>query len=200
MQDGERPLDSIWLFWALLSVPFFVPVVRILAFGARGGLFFYWTGVASIVLMILALAVTPFRRLFPGAALGRWLLRRRRYIGVAAFAYAALHTVYWLQQAKWDRIVGSFTDVDIATGWVSLAIMTAMAVTSNDLSVRRLGPGWKSLQRWIYLGAPLGVLHYLLVSHFHLRLVVLYGGSLALVMALRLLVARKARGRVQGPL
>lgn len=200
MQDRARPLDGIWLFWVLLSVPFFVPVIRILAFGARGGLFFYWTGVASIVCMILALAVTPFRRLFPGAAPGRWLLRRRRHIGVAAFVYAALHTVYWLQQAKWGRIVGSFTEIDLVTGWVSLAILTAMAVTSNDLSVRRLGPGWKSLQRWVYLGAPLGVVHYLLVWNFRLRLVVLYGGTLALVMALRLLVARKPAGRVRGPL
>jgi methionine sulfoxide reductase heme-binding subunit len=200
MHENERLRDSTWFFWALLSLPFFIPVIRILAFGARGGLFFYWTGVASIVLTILALAVTPFRRFFPAAALGRWLLRRRRYIGVAAFAYAALHTVYWLQQAKWGRIVGSFMDIDLVTGWISLAIMTAMAITSNDLSVRRLGPGWKSLQRWIYLGAPLGVLHYLLVWDFRLRLVVLYGGSLALVMALRLLVARRTAGGVRGPL
>ena len=46
--------------------------------------------------MIIAMMATPLTLLLPGWRGPRWLTRRRRYLGVAAFAYALAHTLLYL--------------------------------------------------------------------------------------------------------
>src|SRR5688500_4703359 len=47
-------------------------------------------------LLLLTLAVTPLRLLFRKQKWTTWLVRRRRDLGVASFAYASSHTVIYL--------------------------------------------------------------------------------------------------------
>ena len=42
-----------------------------------------------IIVMIIAMMITPLTLLLLGWRFPRWLLLRRRYLGVAAFGYAA---------------------------------------------------------------------------------------------------------------
>lgn len=118
------------------------------------------TGALSALLFILALLATPLRRIWPGGAVALWLLRNRRYLGVASFGYAGLHTLFYLvDTGSAGHAIADLARLDIWSGWLSLLIMVPLALTSSNGWVRRLGPRWKSLQRGAYAAALLGFLH-----------------------------------------
>jgi sulfoxide reductase heme-binding subunit YedZ len=118
------------------------------------------TGALSAILFIMALLATPLRRIWPRGPVALWLVRNRRYLGVASFGYALLHTLFYLLDAgSAAKVLAQLPRLDIWSGWLSLLIMAPLALTSSDGWVRRLGPRWKSLQRWAYAAALLGLLH-----------------------------------------
>ena len=74
-------------------------------------------GSGPIWCLMAALAVSPLRRLFPRQAWTAWLLPRRRYLGVAAFAYALLHAaVYVLRLADLPRILAEALEAGCSRG------------------------------------------------------------------------------------
>ena len=160
-----RALDSYALLAALLAVPW-----AWLAFGYLTGRLFYGemvhaSGEWAIWCLMAALAVTPLRRIFPRQAWTAWLLPRRRYLGVAAFAYAALHgAVYVLRQGDLPRILAEALEAGLLTGWLAFAIFVPLALTSNDASARKLGKAWKQLHRAVYAAAVLSFAHWILVA------------------------------------
>lgn len=50
------------------------------------------------------------------------------------------------------------------TGWIAMFIFVALAVTSNNASVRALGKRWKSLHKLVYVAAILTFLHWILTA------------------------------------
>ncbi|MGR3762392.1 sulfite oxidase heme-binding subunit YedZ (plasmid) [Roseobacteraceae bacterium NS-SX3] len=183
----QRLAGNVWLFWGLLTLPFLWLVFDRLVLRAPGGQFFYWTGVIGVWLLLASLAVTPLRRLSGGAGWSRWLMKRRRHIGVAAFGYSLVHTLDWMRQASPGEFLHSFIEPLVLFGWIGLAVFLAMAATSNDWSVRRMGPDWKRLQRWVYLAAPLTLLHWFMAEHYRIKTVAVYSGILGLIVLLRAL-------------
>ena len=118
------------------------------------------TGALSAFLMIFALAATPWQRLLRGRWGGVWLVRNRRYLGVASFAYAALHTLFYVAaKGGLDPLLSDLPKIYIWTGWVSFLLLVPLALTSNNASVRRLRKRWKPLQRLVYAAAIIGLLH-----------------------------------------
>ena len=110
---------------------------------------------------IIAMLATPLMLLFKGWRGPRWLRKNRRYFGVAAFAYALAHTVFYLvDKATLERIVDELPRLYIWTGWLAFAIFIPLAVTSMDYFLRIMGPRWKSLQRWTYPAAVLTLVHW----------------------------------------
>ncbi len=78
------------------------------------------TGEWAARLLILALMITPLAMLFPGNAVIRWLRKNRRYFGVAAFAYAALHAIlYLIDKPSIGRILGELGSTSGPAGWPS---------------------------------------------------------------------------------
>lgn len=158
-------LRSRYFLFLLLAAPFVVMSVR---YGI-GSLFYgeviHASGEFSIRLMMLAMAATPLMLLYPGKSVPRWLLKNRRYLGVASFAYAALHTVVYLD--KTGFLVDVLADaalLEYATGWLATLLMALLAITSNDASVRWLKRRWKSLHRGVYFAAVAAFLHWVLVA------------------------------------
>nr|WP_247713690.1 ferric reductase-like transmembrane domain-containing protein [Qipengyuania sphaerica] len=112
-------------------------------------------------LLMLTLAVTPIRLLFRKAGWAIWLMRRRRDLGVASFAYAALHTGFYLWRKGWLALDASEIGQDfIIAGWLAFALFLPLALTSNDVSVRALKRSWKRLHRLVYPAAVLTFLHW----------------------------------------
>jgi methionine sulfoxide reductase heme-binding subunit len=111
--------------------------------------------------LLIALAATPLVLLLPGWRVPRWLVRNRRYFGVAAFLYGVIHLgAYLARGSDLATLLAQALQFDLATGWVAFLIMVPLAATSADYAVRRMGRNWKALQRWAYPAAVLTLLHW----------------------------------------
>jgi len=105
------------------------------------------SGEFSARFMIITMMITPLTMWLKSWCGPRWLMKRRRYLGVAAFGYALLHAVLYLLDTGIVAISsGKISKFYIWTGWLAFLIFVPLAITSTDGWVRRLGPKWKSLQ------------------------------------------------------
>ncbi len=186
-------LGSRYLVWTILSAPLLVFCWQYATGRLFYGEFIHITGDWSARLLILTLAVTPLRRLFPRQGWTTWLVRQRRYLGVATFAYAVPHLVaYLVKLADADRILSEGIEPGMLTGWIAMLIFTLLAITSNNSSVRALGIRWKLLHRLIYAGAVLTFLHWILLAFDPLQGYI-HAAVLAVIVALRFV--RRASSR-----
>ncbi len=121
-------------------------------------------GLWAIRLLLISLAVTPLRKLFHWPA----LIQARRMIGVAAFAYAAAHFgLYVVDQSFAFGTVASEIALRfyLTIGFAALLGLSALAATSTDGMLRRLGgKRWRRLHRLVYVIGLLGSIHYFLQS------------------------------------
>lgn len=116
-------------------------------------------------LLLLTLAVTPLRLAFRRARWTLWLMKRRRDLGVASFAYAAIHTaIYLVDKASLAVVLEQAAGWDLLTGWLALAIFLPLAITSNDRSMRAMKRGWKRLHRLVHPAAVLVFAHWALTA------------------------------------
>ena len=168
----RKILNSPYFIWALLALPS-VPMVLALTNDAAGPggkpateFLLHPTGEFSARFLIICMILTPMRMLFPASGFWRWMMKWRRYFGVGAFAYAAVHTVlYLVDLGSLQAIMGDALKLGIWTGWLAFFIFVPLAATSNNLSVRRMGPAWKRLQRWVYPAAVLTLAHWIFVHN-----------------------------------
>ena len=155
-------LNHPYAFWALLSLPA-IPMLASMTSGDPEVLhgLLHPTGEFAARFMIIAMMITPLMMLFKRARWPRWLMKRRRYLGVAAFCYAALHTgLYLIDEGAVAFTGGEISKLYIWSGWLAFVIFVPLAVTSTDGWVRKLGPKWKTLQRFVYASAVLTLLHW----------------------------------------
>jgi len=152
------------LLWALLALPGAFMTYRYVQGTTFYGEYLHGTGELGARLLIVTMAVTPLRMMFGNAAWTRWLLARRRYLGVAAFGYALLHATAYLQRQSLTVITKEAAELAVATGWVALLVMLLLAATSNDAAVRLLGRRWKWLHRAVYAAAVLTFAHWILTA------------------------------------
>jgi sulfoxide reductase heme-binding subunit YedZ len=142
-------------------------------------------GLTALQLLVAVLAVTPLRNLT-----GISLVRFRRALGVLVFAYAALHVAVWLAldlAFRWGEIWADIVKRPYITAGVAAFLMLVpLAVTSNNLSVRRLGAAaWKRLHWLTYPAAVLAAIHFLWLVKAWPREPLLYLGAVAALLALR---------------
>ena len=158
-------ISSRYFLWVILLIPWIIISSQYINDDLFYGEFIRVTGEFSARLMILALAVTPLRLMFPQQRWTRWLIQSRRYFGVAAFAYALPHLLaYLVKLSSIAKIIQEGLDPGFWTGWIAILIFLALAITSNNVSVRKLGRRWKQLHRYVYLAAVLTFAHWLLVA------------------------------------
>lgn len=158
--------NSPYFFWALISLPALGMVADLFEPARRYGMLMHGSGEFSARFLVIALIVTPLMLLSGGKGWARWLLRRRRYIGVAAFGYALLHTVFYLREEGVAGALSEWADMGILTGWLAFFIFVPLTLTSNNASVRAMGPSWKMLQRLVYGAALFTFFHWGLVGHW----------------------------------
>lgn len=123
------------------------------------------TGETSARLMIVAMCVGPLADLIGLRQWLRWLIERRRAIGVAAFAYAVLHLAfYMIDMGVIADMIDELDAPGIWTGWLALIVMAAPAAISNPTSMRWLKRRWKRVQQIAYLAALFTLAHWLLIA------------------------------------
>lgn len=143
------------------------------------------TGKTAIVLLMLALAVTPAHIWFGW----KQIIPLRRLLGLYSFLYVALHlTIFlWLDYLLDPQLIveALFAKRYALIGLVAFAILLPLAITSNRISMRKLGKTWKSLHKWVYLAGVLAVLHYFLLVKNSYTEPVIFGAILAFLLLTR---------------
>nr|WP_205195406.1 MULTISPECIES: protein-methionine-sulfoxide reductase heme-binding subunit MsrQ [unclassified Burkholderia] len=180
------------------------PLARLVVLGFTGGLganpiefVTRSTGLWTLVILCVTLAVTPLRRLTGINA----LLRLRRMIGLFAFFYALLHftTYFWFD--KWFDLPAILKDVFkrpfITVGFAAFLLLIPLALSSPRAAARRLGRHWQRLHRLIYAIAVLAILHFwwMRAGKHDLALPKLYGAIVLVLLGWRVVVALRARRR-----
>jgi sulfoxide reductase heme-binding subunit YedZ len=152
------------------------------------------TGMTTLVLLVVTLAVTPFRRI------SGWnpVIRLRRPLGLFAFFYAAVHFSIWF---VFDMVFNvSYMIEDIAerpyitVGFTAFLILIPLALTSTKGWIRRLGRKWATIHKGIYVAALLGVVHFYWLVKADTRLPLLLGACLLVLLALRIQRLRPSGG------
>lgn len=117
-----------------------------------------YLAICALNFLLVTLAVTPVKKLLGVAE----LIRFRRMIGLYVYFYAVLHVVsYLVLLADWDDLLADvYKRPYISVGFVAFVLLTALAITSNHWSMRKLRGRWVVLHRFIYLIAVLVIVHF----------------------------------------
>ena len=192
INDRLRPVPA-WPLYPLGMVPFALLIWQV----AAGNLgpdplkaIEHRLGDLGLQFLLAGLCVTPLRDLT-----GVVLIRYRRALGLLCFAYASLHLATWVGldlQLRWSEIGADLTKRPyIILGMVGFVALVPLAITSNNLSLRKLGPlRWKRLQRLAYLAAFVIALHYLILAKAWIAKPMLYFAAAMLLLALRVVKVR----------
>ena len=186
----DKMLLTRW-FWLILFLPFVfagIRVAQVVWYDASAlgpdpaqnlvDLF----GTIALWFLCAVLFVTPVQTVIKT----RWLLRQRRALGVACFAYALLH---WLSYAgfllewQWQNLGQDLLNRPyIVVGFLAGLMLAVLAGTSNNASVRALGLRWRILHRLVYPAALLILIHMFWVARSDYTEVVLYTAVVLLLL------------------
>ncbi|KIN74813.1 Sulfoxide reductase heme-binding subunit YedZ [Sulfitobacter guttiformis KCTC 32187] len=187
--------------WAVYIL-YLLPVPWLLYLGATNGLgrepikaLEHELGQIALQLLIIGLCVTPLREY-----LGVNLIKFRRTFGVLAFTYVALHLAVWVvldMSLLWSQMWADIWKRPYITiGMAGFVALVPLAITSNNLSVRKMGAAtWRKLHKLTYLAVVLGGIHYLwLVKGIQIE-PILYMAVILALLSLR--VVKEIRKRAK---
>lgn len=127
------------------------------------------SGEISIWTLGGVLTLSPLRVLFPRSRIVGALNRHRRMIGVTACIYGLFHFGFHvLYEGGWSGLVHSLSKPFIWFGLGGLSILSVLALTSNQASIRALGGrNWKRLHRLAYVAAAVLIYHQSIAGKGH---------------------------------
>lgn len=144
------------------------------------------TGEWGLRLLIVTLMITPLRWISGWNAIIRW----RRMLGVFSFAYILVHFLVWAVLDQSLSINAIAADIIkrqyIFVGFLSFIILAALAATSTDAMVRRMGGrNWQRLHNLVYVAALGGGLHFIWSSKLNHPEPFVYAFVIVLLLAWR---------------
>jgi sulfoxide reductase heme-binding subunit YedZ len=148
------------------------------------------TGEWAVRFLMVTLLLTPAQRLLNWSRLALV----RRMAGVGAFAYAALHLLFYVAQSKFNlAFVGTeiFSRIYLTIGFTAFFGLSLLAATSTDHAIRTLGARWKMLHRLVYGIAVLGLLHFAMQSKIDVSEPVMMTGFFMLLMIYRAVIRHR---------
>jgi methionine sulfoxide reductase heme-binding subunit len=183
---------------AVVFAGLFAPAAWIVYLAATGALepkivteMIHRTGLWAIRFLTLSLLVTPLMR---GARYPK-LVAIRRMVGVAAFAYATAHLCLYVvdQHFAFLHVASEIAlRFYLTIGFITWLGLAALAATSTDAMIRRLGPRWRQLHSIVYALAVLALLHFMIQAKADVSEPVMMTGFFAVLMVFRALVKRGA--------
>ncbi|MGE6785943.1 protein-methionine-sulfoxide reductase heme-binding subunit MsrQ [Ensifer adhaerens] len=177
--------------WALYGLGL-LPAAYAFYLGATGRLpgnpvkeFEHLLGLWALRFLVATLAITPIRDL-----IGVNWLRYRRALGLLAFYYVLMHFLAYMLLDQRLNIPAIVADIArrpfITIGMAALAMLIPLALTSNNWSIRRLGPRWNKLHRLAYVIAAAGAVHFAMAVKVVGPEQMLYLGLVAVLLSWRL--------------
>jgi methionine sulfoxide reductase heme-binding subunit len=144
------------------------------------------TGQWAVRFILLSLLVKPLRRI------AQWpkLISVRRMIGLATFGYAFVHFSLYVVLDQKFMLLHVAAEIALrfylTVGFVALLGLGALAATSTDAMIRRLGAQrWNRLHKLIYVIAALAIFHFYLQSKVNVSEPVLMMGLYFILMLYR---------------
>ncbi len=179
------PLRAVTL--AILCAPM-LQVMVLAAIGGLGGRpvmeATHKTGDWAVYFLLLSLGVTPLRAVLDWQR----IVPLRRMIGVASACYAGVHFLIYCLDQHWHMLtVASEIALRfyLTVGFVTLLGLLALATTSTDRMIARLGRRWKKLHKLAYPLTVLALFHYFLQSKADVSAAVFVAGLFAWEMLWR---------------
>lgn len=124
--------------------------------------------ITALGLIYVSLIITPIYFAFPKLPFKALVVKSRRALGVSAFLFALMHALL-----EFFKIFGGFSNLQylhgkyllaFLLGFTALLILAAMALTSFNYAVKKMGKYWKILHRFIYIAGFLTVVHVLIIG------------------------------------
>lgn len=146
-------LPLLWLFWAASQGYFSADPAKDIQ---------HFTGRMALKFLLGSLLITPLARY----AKQPLLIRTRRLLGLWCFAWASLHLVSYVMLELGINNLGLLGQELVSRpyltlGGISWLILLAMALTSTQALLRKMGRNWQRLHNFVYLVAILAPIHYL---------------------------------------
>ena len=164
MNQLKSFLFGKYSLWLILTIPGVMTTINYINGKLNYNMIMHISGEFSGRFLVISLIAPPIALMFPKGGVSKWLIRNRRFFGVAAFAYTLLHTIFYVLKYPISQLVNEFSDLAILTGWVAFLIFIPLAITSTDAAVKKMGAAWKKLQRWVYLAAFMAFTHWALLG------------------------------------
>src|SRR5229473_5105175 len=134
---------------------------------------------------LITLAITPAQRILSYPR----IILARRTLGVACAAYAVLHLSLYVLDQHFDlfKVASEIVlRIYLLIGALTLAGLIALASTSTDAAIRRLGSQrWHALHRFVYGLAALATVHFFIQSKLNIYEPVMMAGFLLWLLAYR---------------
>ena len=129
----------------------------------------YWSkmtkisGIIAASMLVFSLAINPLRIIFSKVHFFKELMRTRRNVGVAVFIYTTVHFFCFIAKKglSFNTLLYALHPI-IIPGELAFLIFLALAVTSNDYFVKRMGKDWMRLHKKVYYAEGLVFLHMIL--------------------------------------
>lgn len=120
-------------------------------------------GVLAAFCLYLTLLSSPLKAVFPGFKFLIIYHKARKALGISSFFFALMHAslIYF-------GVIGGISGLLLQSrpvffgmffGFMSLSILTALAITSIQYFHKKLGANWKRLHRMVYVAAVFSVLY-----------------------------------------
>jgi sulfoxide reductase heme-binding subunit YedZ len=154
-----------------------------------------FTGLWTLRLLWITLAVTPLRRIFHWG----WLQRYRRMLGLYTLFYAVVHVLAFatfILGWRPDLLLRELSERPyILVGSLALLLLIPLGVTSTRGMQRRLGARWVKLHRLVYVIALLAMVHFIWQIRSSFADQLLYGLILIWLLGYRLWIWRRSAKR-----
>ena len=141
----------------------------------------------ALIFLIVTLSVGPLSKILKR----KNLIALRRMLGLLTYFYVVLHLASYIiidLQLDWHEFVKDVTKRNfIILGMTSVVLLTPLALTSNNISLKILGSkSWKKLHYLVYPAAIIAIIHFFMMIRADYHRPIIYASLLFALLIYRI--------------
>ena len=141
----------------------------------------------ALIFLMVTLSVGPLSKILKR----KNLIALRRMLGLLTYFYAVLHLTSYIiidLQLDWHEFVKDVTKRNfIILGMTSVVLLTPLALTSNNISLKILGSkSWKKLHYLVYPAAIIAIIHFFMMIRADYHRPIMYASLLLALLIYRI--------------
>ena len=146
----------------------------------------------ALIFLMVTLSVGPLSKILKR----KNLIALRRMLGLLTYFYAVLHLTSYIiidLQLDWHEFVKDVTKRNfIILGMTSVVLLTPLALTSNNISLKILGSkSWKKLHYLVYPAAIIAIIHFFMMIRADYHRPIIYASLLFAFLIYRIWTIEK---------